>query len=198
MKSIKIAVTGTEASVTEKPVLTSGTVGLPVEFIFDEAWDGLDKTAVFRAGSRSYPVSCLQDAATVPWEVMEKPGVGLYIGVLGADHRAVVKIPTVWVLVDTIAPGTGIPDTVPTEPTAQVYDQILSAANQAADVANSVREDADAGKFIGPAGPAGPTGPKGKDGANGYTPVRGTDYWTEADKAEIKSYVDDAILGGAW
>jgi hypothetical protein len=33
---------------------------------------------------------------------------------------------------------------------------------------------------------------------NGATPVRGTDYWTEADKAEIKSYVDEAILGGAW
>ena len=29
-------------------------------------------------------------------------------------------------------------------------------------------------------------------------PVRGTDYWTEADKSEIKSYVDEAILGGAW
>lgn len=33
---------------------------------------------------------------------------------------------------------------------------------------------------------------------NGYTPVREVDYWTEADKAEIKSYVDDAILGGVW
>lgn len=39
---------------------------------------------------------------------------------------------------------------------------------------------------------------EGKDGEDGYTPVRGTDYWTEADKAEIKSYVDEAILGGAW
>ena len=29
-------------------------------------------------------------------------------------------------------------------------------------------------------------------------PVRGTDYWTEEDIAEIKSYVEDAILGGVW
>ncbi len=36
------------------------------------------------------------------------------------------------------------------------------------------------------------------DGEDGYTPVRGTDYWTAADKAEIKSYVDEAILGGEW
>jgi ABC-type amino acid transport substrate-binding protein len=33
---------------------------------------------------------------------------------------------------------------------------------------------------------------------DGKTPVRGTDYWTDVDKAEIKSYVDEAILGGVW
>lgn len=36
------------------------------------------------------------------------------------------------------------------------------------------------------------------NGTDGATPVRGTDYWTAADIAEIKSYVDDAILGGTW
>jgi hypothetical protein len=41
-------------------------------------------------------------------------------------------------------------------------------------------------------------GSKGSAGAAGKTPVRGTDYWTAADIAEIKSYVDEAILGGAW
>lgn len=47
----------------------------------------------------------------------------------------------------------------------------------------------------------GKQGEKGADGAKGdagYSPVRGTDYWTDADKAEIKSYVDEAILNGAW
>jgi hypothetical protein len=39
---------------------------------------------------------------------------------------------------------------------------------------------------------------KGSKGDPGKTPVRGTDYWTAADIAEIKSYVDEAILGGAW
>lgn len=33
---------------------------------------------------------------------------------------------------------------------------------------------------------------------DGHSPVRGVDYWTSADIAEIKSYVDEAILGGAW
>lgn len=43
--------------------------------------------------------------------------------------------------------------------------------------------------------PVGFQGPAGKDG---YTPVRGTDYWTEEDIATIKGYVDEAILNGAW
>jgi hypothetical protein len=38
----------------------------------------------------------------------------------------------------------------------------------------------------------------GEDGTAGYTPVKGKDYWNEEDKAEIKAYVDEAILGGAW
>ncbi len=34
--------------------------------------------------------------------------------------------------------------------------------------------------------------------ASEAVPVRGVDYWTDEDKQEIKSYVDEAILGGAW
>lgn len=41
-------------------------------------------------------------------------------------------------------------------------------------------------------------GINGSDGAEGYSPQREIDYWTEEDKAEIKGYVDEAILGGAW
>lgn len=47
-------------------------------------------------------------------------------------------------------------------------------------------------------GAQGPQGLQGEKGEDGYTPVRGTDYWTEDDKAEIKTYVDDAILNGEW
>lgn len=50
----------------------------------------------------------------------------------------------------------------------------------------------------GPQGDPGPAGQNGSDGADGYTPVRGTDYWTDADIAQIRAYVDEAILNGAW
>lgn len=60
----------------------------------------------------------------------------------------------------------------------------------------------------GPQGPQGPQGVPGKDGKDGapgapgapgqdgHTPVKGTDYWTETDKAEIVADVIAAIPGG--
>ena len=33
---------------------------------------------------------------------------------------------------------------------------------------------------------------------DGYTPVKGIDYWTEGDQNEIKSWVESAILEGKW
>lgn len=39
--------------------------------------------------------------------------------------------------------------------------------------------------------------PHGKDGEDGYTPIRGIDYWTEEDKAEIIAEIPSAG-GGTW
>lgn len=39
-------------------------------------------------------------------------------------------------------------------------------------------------------------GEAGAAGANGKTPVRGVDYWTEADKQEIQSYIDSKVPSG--
>lgn len=48
----------------------------------------------------------------------------------------------------------------------------------------------------GEKGDTGKTGPKGDKGNDGYSPVKGVDYWTESDKNEIQSYIDSQI-GGA-
>lgn len=47
----------------------------------------------------------------------------------------------------------------------------------------------------GDKGDKGDTGANGKDGVNGYTPQKGIDYYTEADKAEIVTAVIEAIGG---
>lgn len=38
---------------------------------------------------------------------------------------------------------------------------------------------------------------KGEHGEKGYTPVRGTDYWTAEDVADIKKYIDGTASSGA-
>lgn len=47
-------------------------------------------------------------------------------------------------------------------------------------------------------GAPGAKGDKGEKGADGYTPKRGTDYWTAADIAEIKDYIDNEIINGEY
>lgn len=48
----------------------------------------------------------------------------------------------------------------------------------------------------GDKGDKGNPGEKGEKGDPGYTPVKGTDYWTSEDISEIQSYIDTQI-GGA-
>lgn len=48
----------------------------------------------------------------------------------------------------------------------------------------------------GETGQAGAQGPQGAKGADGKTPVRGVDYWTETDIAEIHKYIDAKIAEG--
>ena len=45
----------------------------------------------------------------------------------------------------------------------------------------------------GAAGAPGAPGTPGKDGADGHTPVKGTDYWTASDKAEVVAEAAAAI-----
>lgn len=97
-----------------------------------------------------------------------------------------------------VAASAGTEGIAPAEPTPDVVQQILSAANeadskaeQARKIAQSVRDDADAGKFngaqgpkgdtgpigpigpIGPVGPQGPIGPQGPQGEQGPTGATG-------------------------
>lgn len=57
----------------------------------------------------------------------------------------------------------------------------------------------------GDKGEQGIAGTNGTNGQDGYTPVRGTDYWTSSDISAIESYCDNYIdanitqvLGGSF
>ena len=125
MEGIKIEVAGNIAKVIEKPSrITSGTVGLPVEFTFDSQWDGLRKMAAFQAGAKDSLVDNITNETTVPWEVLETPGLRLNIGVYGVNEDGTIAISTIWVPVGIIQPGAN-PNSVPSAaPTLPIWMQL--------------------------------------------------------------------------
>ena len=186
MNEIKIEVTGAQAVLTSSCLLTGGMVGVPVGFTFDDQWDGLMKTGVFRAGGRTVSCPYMEDEVTIPWEVLTKSGCTLYIGVCGCNEDGTVVIPTVWVSAGTIQPGAD-PEADPgMDPALPVWKQNEDIARQAVEIAESVRADADAGVFAGP---------QGEQGAPGKTPVRGVDYWTNSDKTQILQELEGTAIG---
>lgn len=146
---IKIEVSGNIAVVTDKPeVITTGTVGLPVLFEFDQSWEGLQKTAVFRCGQISRVKPKIDTATTVPKEVLKKPNAQLSIGVYGVNADGTIAIATVWANVDIVKPGAD-PEAEPdTDPALPVYQQLLNDTKDLkeslewleADTANELRD----------------------------------------------------------
>lgn len=133
-------------SVDQSEVVTSGSVNVnQVQFIFDEAWDGLDKTAVFQAADDSESVILDETGVcNIPWEVLENPRRTLYAGVYGTKDGSVV-LPTVWASLGTIKQGTTTPGgDVP--PTPDVYSQILSLANEAKEISQEALTTAEDAK----------------------------------------------------
>ena len=125
MEGIKIEVTGNIAKVAESPHrITAGTVGLPIEFAFDGQWDGLRKTAVFRVRHDVKIVEDLETETTVPWELLQKPGAWLSVGVYGVNKDGSVAIPTIWANVRAIKDGVDPEGDPSADPTLPVWQQL--------------------------------------------------------------------------
>lgn len=126
MDGIKIEVTGNIARVIKKPAkITTGTVGLPVEFTFDSDWEGLTKTAVFRAGCICKIVDSLESEAVVPWELLVKPGARLSIGVYGVNKDGSIAIPTIWANVCVILEGADPEGDPSADPKLPIYQELM-------------------------------------------------------------------------
>lgn len=143
-------------------------------------WDGLNLTATWHIPGREEPlrVALLDgDAMDVPPEVTKeaKDGVLVLAGLASGVQRASCNVEYL------IIEQAGVYGGADAEPTPELAAQVLQAvqdardaakdadqrATNAEDAANSVREDADNGKFNGPVGPHGPVGPQGAQGIQG-------------------------------
>lgn len=161
-------VTGAAITVAQNELLTTGMVqAVPVRFRFSPQWAALDRTAVFTAGTVS--VSCLlgeDNQCFIPWECLTRAGEYLRVGVYGTRGEKMV-LPTVSCLLGPICTGTQPEENTPTEATPTLVQSLLTKAEAAVSVADSLRTDADAGLFNGRDGKDGTNGKDGKDGQNG-------------------------------
>ena len=165
-----VAVDTRKATICNADLLTSGSAGIEVQFRFSSDWDDLSKIAVFKGSGVSVDVVLTDTTCVIPAETLTQSGLNLYIGVYGTDGTGEVIIPTIWANAGVIRAGTVPGETTPIEPTPSVVDQILAAATEAVEIAQSVRDDADSGAFdgaTGPQGPQGETGPQGPQGPQG-------------------------------
>lgn len=146
----KVEITGqTVRSVTRHNDGNSvmGTVGVErVEFIFDQPWDGLLKYACFKNTGRprnKQEVRVLLDSTNtidIPWEMYTASG-NLYVGVCGSQGKDIV-MPTIWALMSSVVKGVNPETDNAKELTPSLVQQMIA-------VVDSVRKDADEGKFDG-------------------------------------------------
>ena len=174
---IKLNVSAANITVEEKETLTEGRVGLLCQFRFTDEWTGLAKTAVFN-GADIRDVILKSDTVTIPAECLASEGYSLCVGVYGKNASGDIVIPTVYATVGKIQHSAYPSGREPAVPTPDVVAQIQQAAANAEELARSVREDADLGKFNGAKGEKGDKGDKGDRGdagEKGKTGPAGTD-----------------------
>lgn len=162
---IKVECTDQVLRLTQTPTIASGGVKEDtVEFAFDNLWDGFNLAAVFYCSEKQvYHVGIVDNRCIVPREVLANPGY-FYLGVMGVKD-SVTR--TTNVLSYRVEAGAITEGVKPPEPTPQIYEQILASVKYAEQIAQSVRDDADAGKFNGDKGDPGANGAPGKDGKDG-------------------------------
>lgn len=164
---IRLSATKAELTITETETITSGAQRVfECTFTVNSDWDGLNRTAVFRAGTKAVSVLLGDDnTAEIPWEVLQTAGITLRIGLYGTNAAGDV-LPTVWADAGMICTGAYLGDDA-YPPTPGAYEQLVEIAENAEKIAQSVRDDADKGAFDGEPGPVGPQGPEGPQGPTG-------------------------------
>lgn len=181
MTAVKIS--GATASAAEREVYTSGTVGAALRFEFDGAWDGLAKTAVFRFGSVTYDVpesEWMDGECVIPHECLAASGDELMCGVYGVSQDGETVIPTVWVRLGYVQSGADPSGDKSTAPTLPVWAALKNAIGDLGDLDTTAKNT-----LVAAINEAAQNG--------GSTPVKGVDYWTALDKAEIVAEVVSAL-----
>ena len=160
---IEVEVKGQRIKRLNSPGSVEDTLNyLTCHFTFDGSeWENTIKTAYFknRATEKIYSSLLADDGTcTVPWEALTDKG---FVRFSVAGERDGYRITTG---IESFYNSETVYGGNPSEPpTPDQYDQLIALAEQTKEIAESVREDADAGEFDGPPGPQGPAGNPGQN-----------------------------------
>ena len=193
--------------VLEAPVIASGGFYEDkILFEFGPLWDGFTKIATFyiKKDETYYAEVDFDNSCTIPHEVLEKAG-NMFFGVMGVNTEEITR--TSEVIKYKIVQGAISEGHKPSDPTPDIYEQILARlGSESLSITKIQESDEDGGSNIvtfsdghtmtvknGKKGEKGDPGEKGADGLNGKDGVDGrdgTDYvLTDADKEEIAALV---------
>lgn len=141
---LRVKVSKNIVSVQETEPLVAGSVSVyECAFNFDDAWAGLDKSAVFRVGKRSVSVHLDdENRCKLPWEVLEKKFIGqpVLVGVCGTGAGEEF-LSTVEDVIGVVRKGTEPGDNTK-DPTPSLYQQFVTYVEEYADEAKIAAEAA--------------------------------------------------------
>lgn len=202
----EITLDGYAAQCAEQPIRlgTAGSYGVETLSVMrKDEWVDYDIIVAFHPPKgESVQIRLGSDnVVSVPAEATAVAGTGELTFAGYTDGVRQISVSQIY----RVAVSAGTEGIAPAEPTPDVVQQILSAANeadskaeQAQKVAQSVRDDADAGKFNGAQGPqgeqgpTGATGPQGPKGDTGPAVALDTTLTHEGEAADAKA-TGDAI-----
>lgn len=162
---IKLNVTHTGIKASNLGALVKGNINsIFAHFIFSSEWTDLIRTAVFSCGDTCLAVPLSSDTCAIPWEVLAVPGK-LFLALRGADADDNIVLCTENVFLGKVS------ESLASEIAAEAHDPTPN-------IIDALRTDVETLKA---------------GGIGGHTPVKGVDYFTDADKAEIAAAVAEEI-----
>lgn len=219
MITVKIKAEGVILT-AEKHMVTSGSVGtVTVEFDFDSAWNGLYKTAVFHTSAKKVFMTLDGNSCAFPPELLTCAG-NVKVGVFGTDGE---KTLTSLLCNIKVSHGTSKNADEAVNVSPDMYEQLYAKIGKFENVKAVAENGEEANAYLTDENGeitlhiTLPNGEKGDaftyedftpeqlellKGADGYTPVKGVDYWTERDKiafgTELLYYEDGQtpVFGG--
>lgn len=159
---INLIVEGQQLSFVKKPETVKGTRGyIQCRFSFVSAeWESGNFRAMFKNSKLSDVYHCkiaADGTVVIPHEVLAEQGTVSIAAVAEYEDGVRVTTNTVCFYNDNTIYGEK-----ETDPTPSEYMQVINAAEEAQKIAQSVRDDADSGKFNGAPGKDGASGKDGK------------------------------------